>query len=51
MTAPDTDAGDLFAVDPAEQLDIDDGDPADTALEGGPDDDLTDVYDDPEGHS
>ncbi len=47
MTEPDPHAD--VPID--QQLDVDDGDPADYALEGGADDDLADVYANPEGHS
>ena len=43
--------GDPYDDVPVEQqLDLDDGDPDGVALEGGADDDLDDVYADPEGH-
>lgn len=52
MASPEHgDLGDLSAVPAGQQLDVDDGDPADTALTGGDDTAaLADVYADPEGH-
>lgn len=43
------DTGELAKVDPDQQLDHDEDDPVSgsSAVEGGTDDDLTDVYDDP----
>lgn len=55
MTQPLRDTGDLLEVPTEQQLDVDDPHPdalaVDTALTGGPDDDLADVYTDPQAHS
>lgn len=52
---PARDTGDLLEVPVDQQLDVDDPSPdalaVDTALTGGADDDLTDVYANPTGHA